>query len=97
MNTVVMPIGEITTSYYLRLKVSDETGVLAKITKILADNIISIDALLQKEADAGESQTDLVILTHQTQEKFMIQAISDIELLPTVKGSVTKIRLEELS
>jgi homoserine dehydrogenase len=97
MDTVVMPIGEITTSYYLRLKVSDETGVLANITKILADNNISIDALLQKEANVGESQTDLVILTHQTQEKYMMQAISAMESLPTVKGSVTKIRLEELS
>ena len=97
MDTIVMPIGEITTSYYLRLKVSDETGVLANITKILADNNISIDALLQKEADVGESQTDLVILTHQTQEKYMMQAISAMESLPTVKGSVTKIRLEELS
>ena len=96
MDTVVMPIGEITTSYYLRLKVSDETGVLANITKILADNNISIDALLQKEANVGESQTDLVILTHQTQEKYMMQAISAMESLPTVKGSVTKIRLEEL-
>lgn len=97
IQTVVMPIGEITTSYYLRLKVSDETGVLANITKILADNNISIDALLQKEAKQGESQTDLVILTHQTQEKHMLQAIASIELLSTVKGSVTKIRLEELS
>ena len=95
--TVVMPIGEITTSYYLRLKVSDEKGVLANITKILADNNISIDALLQKEAAQGESQTDLVILTHQTQEKYMLEAIQSIELLGTVKGAITKIRLEELS
>lgn len=97
MSTVVMPIGEVTTSYYLRLKVSDETGVLANITKLLADNNISIDALLQKEAGHGESQTDLVILTHQTQEKHMMHAIASIEKLDTVQGSVTKIRLEELS
>jgi homoserine dehydrogenase len=97
MPTVVMPIGEITTSYYLRLKVSDEKGVLANITKILADNNISIDALLQKEAAQGESQTDLVILTHQTQEKYMLEAIQSIEQLGTVKGAITKIRLEELS
>jgi homoserine dehydrogenase len=97
MSTVVMPIGEVTTSYYLRLKVSDETGVLANITKLLADNNISIDALLQKEAGHGESQTDLVILTHQTQEKYMMHAIASIEKLDTVQGAVTKIRLEELS
>ena len=71
--------------------------MLANITKILADNNISIDALLQKEAAQGESQTDLVILTHQTQEKYMLEAIRSIEQLRTVKGAVTKIRLEELS
>lgn len=97
LQTEVLPIGEITTSYYLRMKVSDQTGVLANITKILADKNISIDALLQKEAAPGESQTDLVILTHQTQEKFMLAAILAIEQLDTVKAAVTKIRLEELS
>jgi homoserine dehydrogenase len=97
INTVVMPIGEITTSYYLRLKVADETGVLANITKILADQDISIDALLQKEALAGQSQTDLIILTHTTQEKRMLSAIEQMTTLPTVLGGVIKIRLEELS
>lgn len=97
LQTEVLPIGEITTSYYLRMKVSDQTGVLANITKILADKNISIDALLQKEAAPGESQTDLVILTHQTQEKFMLAAIRAMEQLDTVKAAVTKIRLEELS
>jgi homoserine dehydrogenase len=56
-----MPMGEITTSYYLRLKVADQTGVLASITKILAEQDISIDALLQKEALQGQSQTDLIL------------------------------------
>ncbi len=97
INTVVMPIGEITTSYYLRLKVADQTGVLANITKILADQDISIDALLQKEALAGQSQTDLIILTHKTQEKRMLSAIEEMTKLPTVIGGVIKIRLEELS
>jgi homoserine dehydrogenase len=97
INTVVMPIGEVTTSYYLRLKVADQTGVLANITKILADQDISIDALLQKEALAGQSQTDLIILTHTTQEKRMLSAIEEMTKLPTVIGGVIKIRLEELS
>jgi homoserine dehydrogenase len=97
INTVVMPIGEVTTSYYLRLKVADQTGVLANITKILADQDISIDALLQKEALAGQSQTDLIILTHKTQEKRMLSAIEEMTKLPTVIGGVIKIRLEELS
>ena len=60
VNTTIMPMGEITTSYYLRLRVVDVTGVLADITRILADNSISIDAMLQREASDGENQTDLV-------------------------------------
>jgi homoserine dehydrogenase len=93
----VLPIGEITTSYYLRLRVADQTGVLADITKILAAHGISIDALLQKEADEGESQTDLVALTHETKEKHMLAAIQEIQNLKTVAGEVVKIRLENLS
>ncbi|SNX28235.1 homoserine dehydrogenase [Polynucleobacter meluiroseus] len=93
----VLPIGEITTSYYLRLCVADQAGVLAEITKIFATHGISIDALLQKEANEGESQTDLVVLTHETKEKQMLAAIQDIEDLKTVLGKVVKIRLEELS
>jgi homoserine dehydrogenase len=97
VNTTVLPIGEITTSYYLRLRVADVTGVLADITRILADNGISIDAMLQREADDGENQTDLIMLTHETKEKCILTAIEKIETLKTVEGSVTKIRLENLS
>jgi homoserine dehydrogenase len=93
----VLPMGEITTSYYLRLRVADQAGVLADITKILAAHSISIDALLQKEADEGESQTDLVALTHETKEKHMLAAIEEIQNLKTVAGEVVKIRLENLS
>ncbi len=96
-DVTVLPMGEITTSYYLRLRVADEAGVLADITKILAANHISIDALLQKEADEGESQTDLVALTHETKEKQMLAAIQEIQNLKTVTGEVVKIRLENLS
>ena len=97
VNTTVLPIGEITTSYYLRLRVADVTGVLADITRILADNGISIDAMLQREADDGENQTDLIMLTHETKEKRILTAIEKMETLKTVEGSVTKIRLENLS
>jgi homoserine dehydrogenase len=90
-------MGEISTSYYLRLRVADQAGVLADITKILAAHGISIDALLQKEADEGESQTDLVALTHETKEKHMLAAIQEIQNLKTVAGEVVKIRLENLS
>lgn len=68
-NIPILPMAEVTTSYYLRLAVADQAGVLAEITRILAAHGVSIDALLQKEAAEGESQTDLVILTHETKEK----------------------------
>ncbi len=95
-DTPILPIAEITTSYYLRLHVADKLGVLAAVTGILADADISIDAMLQKEPADGESQTDIVMLTHQTQEKRVESAIARIEALPTVIGKVTRIRLEEL-
>ncbi|MFI4940553.1 MAG: homoserine dehydrogenase [Burkholderiales bacterium] len=96
-DTPILPMSEITTSYYLRMHVSDEPGVLADVTRILADSTISIDAMLQKAPAEGDDQTDIIILTHRTQEKNIEAAIVKIEALPTVIGQVTKIRLEELS
>ncbi|EJN08317.1 homoserine dehydrogenase [Herbaspirillum sp. YR522] len=96
-DTPVLPIGEVTTSYYLRMRVADKPGVLADVTRILADSSISIDAMLQKEPGQGEQQTDIIMLTHQTQEKNIEAAIASIEALATVVGQVTKIRLEELN
>jgi homoserine dehydrogenase len=96
-NIEILPMSEITTSYYLRMNVSDEPGVLADLTRILADAGISIDAMLQKEPAEGETRTDIIFLTHQTQEKNVTAAIAKMEGLSTVGGSVTKIRLENLS
>ena len=96
-NTPILPIAEVTTSYYLRLAVADQAGVLADITRILAAHGVSIDALLQKEAAEGESQTDLVILTHETKEKNMTAALLEMQDLKTVIGEIVKIRLENLS
>jgi len=93
----ILPMSEITTSYYLRMNVSDQPGVLADLTRILADATISIDAMLQKEPAEGETRTDIIFLTHQTQEKNVTAAIARMEALATVGGSVTKIRLENLS
>jgi homoserine dehydrogenase len=95
-DTPILPMAEITTSYYLRMHVADQPGVLADVTRILADSSISIDAMLQKEPAADEIRTDIIMLTHQTQEKNVEAAIAKIEALSTVVGSVTKIRLEEL-
>jgi len=92
----VLPIAETITSYYLRLRVADKPGVLADITRILADSDISIDALIQKEADEGEAQTDIIFLTHETVEKNADAAIARIEALETVHGKVTRLRLETL-
>jgi homoserine dehydrogenase len=93
----ILPMSEITTSYYLRMHVADQPGVLAELTRILADGSISIDAMMQKEPAEGETHTDIIMLTHQTQEKNVAAAIAKMEALPTVVGKVTKIRLENLS
>lgn len=96
-NTPVLPIEDVVSSYYLRLRVVDATGVLADITRILADLNVSIDALLQKESREGEQQTDVIILTHETLEKTINTAIARMEGLPTVLSKVTRIRMESLN
>ena len=96
-STPFLPMGEVVTSYYLRMRVLDRPGVLADITRILADREISIDAMIQKEPSEGEDQTDIILLTHRTVEKHVVDAIARIEALATVRGKVVRIRLEALS
>jgi len=100
-NTPILPIEEVTSGYYLRLRVADVTGVLANITRILADEAISIDALLQKESEQvdGEDkgETDIILITHETVEKQVNAAIAQIEALSTVVSKVTKLRMEALN
>jgi homoserine dehydrogenase len=93
----ILPIEEVETSYYLRMRADDKPGVLADITRILADLDISIDAMLQKEPEEGEDQTDIVLLTHVAKEKSVNAAMKKIEALHTISGHVTRIRLEELN
>jgi homoserine dehydrogenase len=97
----ILPMGEIVTSYYLRLRVADQAGVLAKVTGILASLDISIDAMLQREADEvggeGATQTDLIILTHDCVEAKMNSAIALMQALPTVLATIVRIRKEELA
>ncbi|HET7135155.1 MAG TPA: homoserine dehydrogenase, partial [Casimicrobiaceae bacterium] len=95
-DTPFLPIGDVETSYYLRLRVLDRPGVLADITRILADREISIDAMIQKEPSEGEEQTDIILLTHKSIEHRVVDAIAKIESLPTVRGEVVRIRLEDL-
>ena len=97
----VLPMSEVVTSYYLRLRVADQAGVLAKVTGLLADAGISIDAMLQREADEvggeGSTQTDLIILTHDVREGTMNEVIAQMQALPTVLAPITRIRKEELA
>ena len=95
-NLPILPMSEVETGYYLRLRVEDKPGVLADITRILADQGISIDAMLQREPEEGEGETDIIILTHVCQESAADAAIAKIEGLPAQKGKVKRIRLEEL-
>jgi homoserine dehydrogenase len=93
----ILPIDEVQSAYYLRLRASDKPGVLADVTKILGDRDISIDAMLQKEPDENETEADIVILTHITVEKNMNAAIASIESLSAINGKVVRIRMEELA
>jgi homoserine dehydrogenase len=95
-DTPILPMGEIETAYYLRLRALDRPGVLADVTRICADHSISIDAIFQKEAGEGEEQVDVVILTHVTAEKNINAATRKIEALATIPVPVVRIRLEEL-
>ena len=97
----IVPMREVVTSYYLRLRVADEAGVLAKVTGLLAEAGISIDAVLQREADEvggeGSTQTDVIILTHETREGTLDDAMVQLQALPSVLAPIVRIRKEELS
>jgi len=93
----VLPIDEVVTAFYLRLQVADETGVLARITGILAEHGISIDALLQRPSGGGEARTDVIILTHDTVEGRMTAAIAKMQALPTTLAKIVRIRKEDLA
>jgi homoserine dehydrogenase len=102
MNTMpVLPMGDVVTAYYLRLRVADEAGVLAQVTGIVANAGISIDAVLQREADEvggeGATSTDLIILTHDCKEATMNAAMAQMQALKTVLAPIVRIRKEELA
>jgi homoserine dehydrogenase len=92
----ILPMGEVETRYYLRMRVMDRPGVLADITRVLADLGISIEAMVQKEPHEGEEQVDIIMLTHRTLEKNIDAATARVEALPVVTGRVIRIRLEML-
>lgn len=96
-DTPILPMEKIETSYYLRISAYDQPGVMADVTRILADSHISIDAMLQKEAEEGEDIVDVIILTHLCIEENANAAFGKIENLPLIVGKVVRIRLEELN
>ncbi len=93
----ILPMAEVECGYYLRMHVEDKPGVLADITRILADQQISIDAMIQREPAEGEQQTDIIMLTHVVRERQVDTAIVKIEALPVVTGKIIRLRLENLS
>jgi homoserine dehydrogenase len=95
--TPILPISEVQTAFYLRLRVADQKGVLAAITAILAEGDVSIDAVLQRESADGENQTDLIILTHDSVEGRLRAALAKIQALPTVLAPIVSLRKEELA
>ncbi|OHX20168.1 homoserine dehydrogenase [Chromobacterium sphagni] len=92
----ILPIAEVTSSYYLRIGAIDRAGVLANITRLLAENGISIEALIQK-GSVSDGTAEVVILTHRVQEKAINHAIAGIEALDSVAGKVVRLRMEELN
>lgn len=96
-DTPIMPMEAIETAYYLRLSALDQPGVMARIASILGEQGISIEAIKQKEPEAGQTHVPLVMLTHRVVERQMNEAIARIEALDAVQGEVTRIRMETLS
>ena len=92
----ILPIEEIETAYYLRISAIDRPGVLSKITQILSDAGISIEALIQKEAKENQNHVPVILLTNRAVEKQIISAIEKIEQLDSVTDKVVRIRVESL-
>lgn len=92
----ILSIEQVETAFYLRLSVQDKPGVMAAITAVLADNGISIEAVLQKEVAEHGTNTDVILLTDSIIEKSMDCALKDIEVLDSINGSVVRIRVESL-
>jgi homoserine dehydrogenase len=92
----VLPMADVQTSYYLRVRVKDQVGVLADIARTLADSGISVDAMLQKGAGDDANETDIVILTHRTRERNFDAAIAALVKLPSVRPHYARIRREDL-
>ena len=96
-NTPILPITEVETAFYLRMRAVDKPGVLAEVTRILGDRSISIEAFLQKEPAKAGSEVDIIMLTQRVRQGNMDEAIAAIEQLDSICGSVTSLRVEALN
>lgn len=92
----ILPMADVETSYYLRVRVHDQVGVLADLARTLADSGISIDAMLQQGPGDAHGETDIVILTHRTRERDFDAAMARVVQLPAVRPAYTRIRREDL-
>jgi len=90
----VKAMSDVKTRYYFRLQVADRPGVLAQISKVLGDNLISISSVLQKESDLSSQSAVIVIMTHPAEEKAVQKALQDVRHLAVVKEVSNFIRVE---
>jgi len=95
-DATILSMDQVQTAYYLRMQADDRPGVLAEVTRILGEQDISIEAVIQKEPTEDSTSATIIMLTHRVMEQKMNEAISRIEALPVISGAVTRIRMEPL-
>ena len=90
----LIPSGEIASEWYVRLTVVDRPGVMSDITQVLADRGISIESLVQKAPEAGQSEVPIVLLTHMAAESVITGAVDEITAFEEVRAEVALLRVE---
>ena len=95
-DATILSMDQVQTAYYLRMQADDRPGVLAEVTRILGDQDISIEAVIQKEPTEDSTSATIIMLTHRVMEQKMNEAIRQIEALAAISGSITRIRMEPL-
>lgn len=92
----ILPIDQVETAYYLRLQAVDRPGVMARVSAIMGDLDISMEAILQKEPAPGETTVPLILLTRRVQESRINEAIRQFRELDAIVGDIQRIRVESL-
>ncbi|TSH90766.1 homoserine dehydrogenase [Verticiella sediminum] len=93
----ILDIGDVRSAYYLRLRVRDQPGVMAELARILADNQISINSMLQQQPEDEGDGADIIFLTHEALERDVDNAIAQMQALDVVTSDVTRLRMEQLA